>query len=445
MATRKWKQYIMTMILTALAVVTSACGNIGRGEKQAIYTLENDNCTNGQRAIIETDDGYYYNTGVKKLISTGGENGTTTCMNLFYYDKGMQEFVMLCAKPECEHLGGDECAATYRFIRVIDTVMLGDSLYVYGIDTEDTIISYNLYKVTKDGVSLNKLATVLEADDTKKEGFVTRTSEMNIVIHRGYAYLPYFLQIGNLTRGFVGAGIARVNLKTGEVERLYEAPNKAVGEPWNISAVGDYVYFQLNYYGFTTGATRRYNLQTGEVEKMNLSGGVGPVAVTKDCMYSYDVCELEGKQYSQLNAYSVVDAVPIPEKNIQLAFLTLDEELLQVLIYENYLVATTQKKVYFYDLAEENYGTLISEVPFESPFSGQGYSYSSDTWFSISHGYLYRAEQEAFPHSAEVQFVGDTYLEYTNDIIFRLSIEDILAGKVSWEEVFQSPKRGDRE
>jgi len=135
------------------------------GRQNEKGTTEDNPANHGAHAILETEDGYYYNMGynVYRYEGTELKERAFNILCTRYHDKESGKVIVLCNKPECEHCGDNTCAATYKGVVVINSVLYEGQLYIYGLEEEGTLLSLNLYRAAPDGSSMDKVGTVFEA------------------------------------------------------------------------------------------------------------------------------------------------------------------------------------------------------------------------------------------------------------------------------------------
>lgn len=210
----------------------------------------------GEYAIMETENGYYTNT-----------NGYRGHM-LRYYERDTENQTFLCAKPECLHDGNEGCAATYKNLKCINTLLYDGAIYTLAIEDGD-IISYSLYKAALDGTSFTKIGDAFSVSNSAGEEYETMGG-IYFIIHKGFAYIPYHLNLGASTFGFAGSGLVKMDIQTGKTETLFSGDNYFSAYPQIIGGIGDYVYY-------VTGGLRnddpnkgtyRYNIKTCETDKL---------------------------------------------------------------------------------------------------------------------------------------------------------------------------------
>ena len=263
---KKWLRhvgrFVAVSLVACLMISLAACGGKnapGEGTSGKKGEPADDTPWNhGPFSIMETESGWY----------TSHANNT---MCLRYYEKESGNSILLCNKPECLHEGDEGCEATYRGIRVINAILYDDSIYVYGVQGADgrlggrmdspttETVSLCLWRAALDGSSIDKVATIIEADNTQgqtvncpKGIYIGPRYVNSFIIHQGYAYLPYSLQFGNGQMGFQGGGIKKVELSTGKIEDVYKMDGPINGVPTNLTAVGDKLY----YYRYATNGNR---------------------------------------------------------------------------------------------------------------------------------------------------------------------------------------------
>ena len=238
-----------------------------------IHEPDNYN-NNGYTNIMETELGYYFNQGyfgeASRIRQGNGVLISNYLMYLKYLDKESGLVVPLCNKPECEHLGDENCVATYKNLRVINSVLYENYIYVYGVEQIDKEYKFNLYRVPLDGSSIDIVGTVYDdwqINDKKlydKPNFVT-DNEYYFIIHKGFAYLPYYFRDGEGMMGFKSGGLKRMNIDTGNVEDVYNLQLANDLFPTILYAIGDDVYMYLRGNN-KAGGWMSYNTATNSVD-----------------------------------------------------------------------------------------------------------------------------------------------------------------------------------
>lgn len=212
----------------------------------------------GPNAIMETENGYYTNTP----SPDGGHM-------LRFYERDSEKQIFLCAKPECIHDGNEGCAATYKDLKCINTLLYDGAIYTLAIEDGD-VISYSLYKAALDGTSFTKIGDAFSVSNSAGESYETMGG-MYFMIHKGYAYIPYHIMLGDSTFGFAGSGLVKMDIVTGKTETLASGENYFSAFPHG-TAVGSgnnvYYYLSTSRHDDPNTGTYRYNTVTGETEKI---------------------------------------------------------------------------------------------------------------------------------------------------------------------------------
>lgn len=224
---------------------------------------DDEPANHGKTAIMETENGYYYDFGWGMTrTSDDGLFSYYFTLALSYYDKASGDAILLCAKPECEHDHDENCVATYKGIETIGTVLYDGYIYIYGLEKDGTLLMLNLYRATLDGSHIDKVATILEADNPTGASYIYEQtnygSENYFIIHRGSAYIPYFLRIGKGSKGFMGGGLMKVDLANGEKKQIVNMQYFTDPYPISLCGAGDYVYMHL--VGSSVSEEKRYSI-----------------------------------------------------------------------------------------------------------------------------------------------------------------------------------------
>ena len=438
------KKLRLIPLLLCSIMLFSGCGKEPTAEEK---NLDDNLANHGYHAIMETENGYYYNIGA--MGGTKGDNylGNSIEFKQFlrYYDRETGETILLCNKPECEHNGSDSCTATYKKMSIINSVMYDNQIYVYAVEHNGTIISMNLYRVALDGSSIDKVGTVLEVENTLGQGVafmpqnatVFGTNNLNcFIIHRGYAYLPYYLRIGKASKGFMGGGLAQMNLETGETKIIHELEYMTSSYPYNLRAVGNYVYMDMPN-------TKRYDITAGTLDYPPAMADMIPKVVldiiTAERLYNispvYDEETDERSEFETCFVYDAATGTPLPEENFE-TDITWDEarNFWMSFAYEDMLVVAAGNRVIFYDGQGENLGTKLGEIPFEYKKDDKVFSdiYGIELTFQINNGKLYKVcnptNKQHYENVPDTEIPG-TYWSYE---VYSCPIEDILNGNGQW-------------
>lgn len=414
-----------TGIRTGLIVIASCLLLGGCGGKKAQDLPEDTPWNHGVYAVMETEEGYY--TNETALVSY-----SPSCMQtLLYVEKKSGTVIPLCDKPECSHEGGDNCEATYKNMKPIHTTLYDGFLYVLGAKQEGTKVSIDLYRGALDGSALDKVGCVIEADNVNQQsisyhpltdGFyaLSQQADYGFILHKGYAYVPYFLQIGSGEMGLQGGGLCRMNLNTGEKEQIYETENLTDAVPCRLTGVGDYVYFSLC--SIRTGQkTRRYVISKKEVEKLTKSEEEREqmlLLFQPGRYYSVVDADYGTVQGVYVYAYDAETKESIEEESFMVNPRGEEKDLSglkEVLLYDHKFFVCFQAKTFVYDEKGELIATL--ESPGEDLI---GVKLRSKSWSSSAGNILYKISHD------KLYFI-------MNSSAYSCPLEDLYQGKGTWE------------
>lgn len=329
---------------------------------KASAELPEDNPANhGRSPIMETDKGYFSNSGY---------------MFIRYYEKNSDNELFLCAKPECMHVGGDGCTATYKGLDVINTVFYDNFLYIYTAGEEDKTISLSLYKAAADGTSITKVGDVFTVENFAGEKYGYSTD--NFIIHKGQAYLPYHVNLGDSTFGFAGSGLVKMDIFTGKTKQLESGENYFSGYPEDLQGSGNKIYYHLSDIKAHTTDMYSYNIDTEEIKKEDVYSSV----IGKDCFFartfdddgSTGICKIS-KDTGEVEI--IVEKIDGYERNFN--YVTVGDGMLQdMMYYDGRIILTSGDKVLFYD--EE--GNRTGEI--ETASLSEGYDDYIDVYIKLA-------------------------------------------------------------
>lgn len=459
------KRMGLAVITLMTMIIVSGCGTGKMGDSvltgKTLSQTEDTPWNNGYTNVMETEDGYYYNIGCmgEKFITLGAVQQ----MNLRYYDKTSGTSIMLCNKPECTHTSEEGCIAVYKDMKLIGTKMYDGEIYVYGTEEENNIISLNLYRIAADGSAMDKVGTAFSSENTLNQeyeifpdAYFSYDYSPNFCIHRGYAYLPYRLQIGQVSRGFMGSGLVKMNILTGEVETIYEVDTKLKSYPISAKGAGDYVYVEFCSVMTDTviGNMKRYSLIDGSfdfIDNQDSDNVQKPVGIslhtsygayTDSRLYNYMIGGKLGADGTfhpagYIYAYDVKDGSPIGEETI--SFEGVDEAEYQaddMFVYDRKLFLITPLRVLVFELAPgENYGAKLGEISYEleNPALEKDHLHKFYETFKISGDKLYHVHRPVYDKDMKPEKDGLLYSLYT---INACKLEDLYNGTAKWEKVF---------
>lgn len=399
------KKSILSIALTA-AVLLCGCGEKGS-------ELPSDTTYNhGRYAIMETEKGYYTN-----FSSPEGHM-------LRYYERDTENQIFLCAKPECVHDGNENCAATYKNLKCINTLLYDGAIYTLAIEDGD-VISYSLYKAALDGTSFTKVGDAFSVSNSAGEKYEIMDG-IYFMIHKGYAYIPYHLTLGDGTFGFAGSGLAKMDIQTGKTEILFSGENYFSSYPHKAMGVGDNVYYFTSSYGCNdpNDGLYRYNIKTGKTDKIS--------------DYIYDGITMDEEHYYTCGVYDdgtyCISALDINAPSLESGWEELggriNEELHKtegglfsymprLMLYEDKIIAVSKSDDFV--LVMNKNGEVLGSGKYD--FNEiSGYSGELVKEFNISEDKLY---VNTMPFNLPV----DDYYQK----IYSIPIADIGSGKSEWK------------
>lgn len=427
-------------------------------------TGPDDNPSNhGFWAINETETGYYYEYGqpYNSSIWYGMLNlWVLHDHRLCYYDKESKESILLCTKPECEHNRDEGCVATYKGIAVYNCLLYDGMLYLYGIEENGTTVSECLWRIAPDGSYIDKIATLLEADNSAGAEIQHHRNQgamdSAFIIHRGCAYVPYFLMIGKGSMGFKGGGLMQVNLKTGEKNTILEMKYHTDLAPSNIRGIGDYIFFTLDSSNVWDG-THRYSISRDEIEPLgskqvytgdnpeDLLPGIDFMMGSEKYLFNlYPDVSMPDENRMYMISVSDIDGKSLGDRNFHVDIPEHDEGIKmfkRYFCYDNrYIIIITLSRILIYGIGEDNWGKKLGETGFTLDEKNPGFSstFDSDVDFKICNDKIYMIKTSS----------GDTFLTDSNTgftveemmypyKVYEMEIKDAIAGSSEWKEAFR--------
>ena len=460
------KKRLVTALSVFMIAALAACG-----AKKEKASLEDTPWNHGSFAIMETDDGYYYNQGKGGVLHSENQYVRQA---LTYHEKASGNEIFLCNKPECNHDGGNDCEATYKSIKVDNSVLYDGSIYILGTETEGTMVSVNLYKAALDGSAMDKVGCVIQAENTNNQKIYCSKSvtfykfdqaiDSGFIIHNGNAYVTYFLQFGEGSSGLKGAGLCRMSLEDGSTEEIYQMEYLSSSFPIRVTGIGDYVYFNLGKLG-TTDKSRRYVISTKEVQKVD-EGFIGTEEEEKKTGNDYpkfvSIFYSEDRVYGYPSDVYYEDGIHFLALDAKTGQVMEDEEIVihngeggedygavkTAFLYDGKLFVGFENVACFYDLKGNLLGRvkapldLIGTNAFGESLLGDGStSLTAATLYrdyKISNGNLYfllSSQAEVMMDFEEMIETGETYYwQYVH--VFSCPLEDAMQGKDSWKEAY---------
>ncbi len=431
MKRKKWspREILAGLALTLLTIALCGCG------KEEKDLPEDTPWNHGFNAIMETDAGYYSN-----LMDE---------MHLCYYDKATGNAILLCNKPECQHEGGDECEATYHNMRTINTLLYDGYLYLLGVEEEDHVVSISLYRGALDGSSMDKIGTVISKENTKDQEYMIfnprsqeTTSFCNdnsaFIIHKGYAYIPYYLRFGQGMKGFMGGGLVKMDVRTGEMKELYANEHANSDTPRNLVGAGDYVYFDLGFENHryvisedriedcTWGMPKQEDMaqvttvQEIIIPQISRSGTGLSRCYTKEKVYAYAAGTLTTYDAVTMESLGEPISMELPKASITRNSMGNIQEQ-KVRLYEDTLLIANAERAFFYNLSGEFLGELAIPEDVKTHENAFGLTILD---YKFHDGRVYLINRYVWPSHQWFR-------------VFSCEIEDIFQGAGAWKEVYR--------
>lgn len=421
-------------LLLSIALILSMVF-IGCGQKKPEDMAEDTPWNHGYQAIMETEDGYYMNYSCADYNRSGPDSMGVDMepwdgCSLYYYEKESGVDILLCNKPECQHNGGDSCEATYRWIKTINTALYEGSLYIYGMDKEGQMVSLNLYRAALDGSAIDKVGTVIQAENLRDETMYHPSGgrENCFFIHKGYAYIPYYLRFGQASKTFMGGGICRMNILTGETENIYTMENVSSGLPLLDAGIGDYIYYhKCLSAGGIAGKGYRYVISENRVEELTTyhpdypenKASASYIAFSEDRNYSYGFTQEDSKLILIPFDAETGQRLMGEEFHVDMKINPIENDF-HVVCYEDKLMITNREKVLWYSKE----GEKLAELGI--PFEGQGQdSWNDEFLVRINNDKLYLL------HRTTVK-----YQEARGYDVYSCELSELLEGKGEWQKAF---------
>lgn len=241
-------------LLTAISLMLSLCSCENNIPKEP--SLATNTGTSMFNQIMETEDGYYYNEAM-----------AFNELSLRFYDKATGKDLFLCAKPECTHDGNSFCAATAGKLKTCYTAMYGDGIYITVLDRKEERTEYKLLKASLDGTELTEICTFLNVNNAEENPVIMMSTSNNMVIHRGYAFVPYFISTSE--SGMMGkTGAAVIDIQSGKYELISELDMSETLGIENITADGDCFYYTAYFSNTRENRFYSYNFKTKEEKEI---------------------------------------------------------------------------------------------------------------------------------------------------------------------------------
>ncbi|MBE6843654.1 MAG: hypothetical protein E7510_12615 [Ruminococcus sp.] len=385
----------------AMLIMLGGCD--GKEMKDDVSKMPEDKPYN--RVVMETENGYYYNVCDMNL-------------SLRYTEKTTGKDIFLCARPECMHDGNEKCTATYNFLEISNSILYDNSIYFVANIRDDETMGYALFKASTDGASLDKVGDVItiRKPQSADDGINFSSAIDNFIIHKGYAYIPYSLGQHSYA-GFLGAGMVRMNIRTGETESIYDYNDDYFSSQFVsvMSACGEYVYYRL-WGNSSTGGVHRYNVNDHEIEFVE--------AEVDKSRYALDLISEDTLYYTYINEEDKVcisgrDSKSFESNGIEIN--TGESIISGMCLYEDTIFVCGMKEILAFDKNGEKIGSVdtVDAKEINAP-SGTAHYYDYGATFDISDGKLYVSKHDR----------TDT------QEIYCCKVEDILKSESVWEKAY---------
>ena len=418
------KKLLSTLAAACMAFTLIGCNNTTPTEDCLITNIG----TTTFHHIMKTENGYYYNAVQFEDIA------------LKYHDNATGHDIYLCAKPECAHDGDKFCTATSEGIRVQYMQLYDNNIYITASDANDNRISIKLLKASLDGTQLTEVCTIVQATGNENL-YYSPTSSNTMILHRGYAFIPYFLRNSDIN--FYGkAGLAIVNLSDGSVQYMPEYEQSEITCYRDVTPYGDYIYYTLN----NSKELHRYHFKTGEDEILPLKENLK---------------ETYGNGFSQhlktLETYTVIDNKVWYVCGDDIAFKP------SVFIYDPDANTTTlveafkgkfMTKVKEYDENGELYATTTEYYVSPKPMYDGTYLYIAEGGFYGSEYsdrdmtvHIFTLEGERLggfvfqrKGACQINILDETFYIQTTEGTVCCPVADVISGNIEWKQLYQFEK-----
>lgn len=438
-------------IISAACIALSLTGCNGNttsnGGAGAVSQPRSDDCEPGNRAvasasIMGTEKGYY----------TCGYNYMTSMTEICYYDGNSGKAIYLCAKPECNHDGSAFCTATAKDVRMEFVTMSGGYIYFSGTEysAASDELSWKLYRASLDGTELSEICTYQRVKNIdRSEGNVTMSctnivyipdSEVDnvtgiymydIIVHRGYAIVPFDDYDYPTLRNDSTPNIMLIDLESGQYKRLPELDydiTSVQSSNLNCYAEGDYLYYCVEPANLgNTKHLYRYCLTTGETELLGTSPRLADFAVMDGVVY-YTTYRTELNPNVRMYAYDTA----LKEEKELTDKLVLDGKLFEdpmLLCDGAYLYICDRSTNHFDKDAGKTYIIMTGDGDILADFTKPEPLYGHDAELKLSGGKAYLVAE--IQHPADIDDIPTT-----SSVAWYCSVEDIINGKPTWTQAF---------
>ncbi len=421
---KKSLSFLATM---SLMLSLCSCGNNIPNEP----SLATNTGTSMFNQIMETEDGYYYNA---------------TCfgdLSLHYYDKATGSSLFLCAKPECTHDGNSFCTATCGGFGGMYTAMYGDYIYISAIDSGEERSEFKLLRASVDGTELTEVCSFMNYNTKEECCRLFGDDTRSMVIHRGYAFVPYFI-VTNQEDGAGVGGTAVINVENGKYNLLTEYDSSVTRGPESVTADGDYFYYLINNNGnMTETEIWRYNFITNKEEKLTLRESLYDyIGATFNTTGIRNYMPIDGKIWyiwydyhntrAEMFIYNPEDDSTIKPEQFVDKLCTITEEYddngeLLSINYKTFVQPVIKYDGEYLYIAEKGFYGIEYYDDYLYPFKLHIFTLEGEELGS----FIYERES-----AAQINIVNKTvYIQTTSGVEY-CAVSDIINGKTEWKKLY---------
>ena len=428
------KKLLSTLAAACIALTLTGCNNTTPMEDY----LNTNKGSSTYHPIMKTEKGYYYN------------NNPTGSLALKYHDNTTGDDIYLCAKPECTHDGNDFCAATNKGSYVLYMGMYESNIYIASLGAGEGL-HCKLLKASLDGTELTEICTFVQTANTPESSIALYRDTHAMVLHRGYACIPYTLV--DRMAGIATTGLAIIHLSDGSVQYMpeyeHEHSIKAQANYYtNVIPYGDYIYYTMSKTEF-----HRYNFKTGEDEilpfKESLTETYGDKFAKK--IKDFDTYTIiDGKVWYFCGGIKQAPSTLFiydPDANTTTLVEGFGEKLLaETTTYdytgEPYSVSTNYC-VSPQPMYDGKYLYIVGQGFYASDLVGGNIVADPDDYYDmVVHILTLEGERLGgfvFPRTTtcQVNIVDETFYMQTPEGTVYCSVADVIAGNIEWKELYQ--------
>ena len=425
------KRKIAVIVIFAMITLLCACGG-GRKVSQTEEYIPSNCKKLFDRIILENESGYYY------------DNWYLECLR--YYDKESGVDIPCCSKPECIHDGNEYCVATSNQYNVQTMGMYEGAVYAVMYGVQDDTLEFKLFRIEPDGSARSEVCTF---KTLKNVGPAEADYMDNVILHKGRAFVDYSYDYEDSDGTAVGKsyyGKVMIDLSTGKQKEIPLPDGLSQDDiifiPREMRLDGDWVYTVIStkeHKGYRCDVYR-WNFVSGAYEKLDMPQLFSSYTVNDGVVY-YTVVDKSNGENNTVQIYRY-----IPETGVTEEF---TERIPEERIIEPYLIGSnnnapevTTDRDYIYYLNYDRHGIIRNDR------DSRYYVQPEGIIFSFEGEELARFTLPIAPTSDfdgyHINIVNGRVYYYGNrGTVYGCLVEDILAGKEEWKEVY-TPVIGDK-